>query len=133
VSQENVDTVRRAVEAFNRRELLLEIYAPEAEWIEDPRYPGAETFRGREGIRRSVEKWWETWSAVTLRVEEFIDAGDRVVMWGALEARARDPEVTIGGQFGGVWELRDGLIVRVRVLGGREEALEAAGLTETRQ
>lgn len=128
-----MDTVRRAVEAFNRRELLLEIYAPEAEWIEDPRYPGAETFRGRDGIRRSVEKWWETWAAVALRVEEYMDAGDRVVMWGASEARAHDPDVTISGQFGGVWELRDGLIVRVQVLGSRDDALEAAGLTETGQ
>jgi ketosteroid isomerase-like protein len=130
MSQENVDVVRRAIEAFNRREMWLEDLDPEVEWIEDPRYPDAQTYRGRDGVERSIEKWWETWASVAIRVEEIIDADDRVVIWGVTEARGHDSDVTVSAPFGGVWELRGGMVVRVRVLGGREEALEAAGLSQ---
>jgi hypothetical protein len=130
MSQENVEVVRRAVEAFNRREVPLELLHPEVEWIEDPRYPGAQSYRGREGVERSINGWWETWASLGMRVEGMVDADDLVVFWGVTQARGADSEVTVSGPFGGVWAFRDGLVVRVQVLGGREEALEAAGLTE---
>jgi ketosteroid isomerase-like protein len=130
MSQKNVEVVRRAIEAFNRREMWLDYLDPEVEWIEDPRYPGAQTYRGREGVERSIEKWWETWASVVLRLEKIVDADDRVVIWGVTEARGSDSDVTVNAPFGGVWELREGRVVRVQVLAGREEALEAAGLSE---
>ena len=130
MSQENVEIVRRAIEAFNRREMWLEYLDHEVEWIEDPRYPDAQTYRGRDGVERSIAKWWETWASVALRVEGIMDADDRVVFWGVTEARGHDSDVRVSAPFGGVWKLRGGMVVRVQVLGGREEALEAAGLRE---
>jgi ketosteroid isomerase-like protein len=130
MSQANVEVVRRAVEAFNRREMLLEFLDPDVEWIEDSRYPDAQTYRGHDGVERSIEKWWETWASAQLRVEEIVEADDRVVCWGLTEARGHDSDITISAPFGSVWELREGLVVRVQVLGGRDEALEAAGLRE---
>jgi hypothetical protein len=59
-----------------------------------------------------------------------VDADDRVVIWGVSEARGHDPDVTVSAPSGGVWELRGSMVVRVQVLGGREEALQAAGLSE---
>jgi ketosteroid isomerase-like protein len=129
MSQENVEIVRRAVQAFNRHEIELEFFHPEVEWIENPRFPGAKTYRGRDGVKRSVEDWWDTW-ALVMRVEEIVDAGDRVAFWGVTKARGHNSDVTVSGPFGGVWEFRDGMAVRVHVLGGREEALEAVGLSE---
>jgi len=130
MSQENVEVVRRMVEAFNRREVPLEFLDPEVEWIEDPRYPDAQTYRGPEGVERSIRKWWETWASQTMRVEGMVDADDLVAFWGVVDARGTDSEVTVSAPFGGVWEFRDGLIVRVHVLAGRDEALEAAGLRD---
>jgi ketosteroid isomerase-like protein len=130
VAKEKVEMAQRWIEAFNRRELLLEDFHPEVEWIEDPRYPGADTFHGRSGVQRSVEKWWDAWAQITLQVEELIDLSDRVVLAGRTEARGHDSDVTVTAEFGGVWEFRDGKIVRVQVLGSRAEALEAVGLRE---
>ena len=48
MSQENVEIVRRGIESFNRRDMAA-IRAdahPQIEWVEDPRYPGAQTFHG---------------------------------------------------------------------------------------
>jgi len=130
MSQENAEIVRRAIEAFNRRELPVELLDAAPEWIEDPRYPDAQTYRGPEGVERSIGKWWETWASQTMRVDGMADAGEMVAYWGIVEARGTDSEVTVSAPFGGVCEVRDGLIVRVHVLAGRDEALEAAGLSE---
>ena len=125
-----MEVVRRWEEAFNRREVPLEFLHPEVEWIEDPRYPGAQTYRGREGVERSINGWWETWAWQTMRVEGMVDADDLVIHWGTTEARGTDSEVTVSTSFGVAWEFRDGLIVRVHVLAGRDEALKAVGLRE---
>jgi ketosteroid isomerase-like protein len=130
MSQENLEVVRRAVDALNGREMWLDYLDPEVEWIEDSRYPDAQTYRGPEGVERSIRKWWETWASQTLRVDGMVDADDLVVLWGVVEARGTDSEVPISAPFGGVWEFRDGLVVRVHVLAGRDEALEVAGLSE---
>jgi hypothetical protein len=53
--------------------------------------------------------------------------GDRVVVAGRVEPRGHDSDVAVEAPFGGVYEFRDGKVIRVRVLGSREEALEAAG------
>ena len=130
MSKGNVEVVRRAVDALNRRKMWLDYVDPEVEWIEDPRYPDAQTYRGREGVERSIEKWWDTWASLVMQVEEMVDVEDRVVFWGITEARGHDSDVTVRAPFGGVWEFRDGLVVRVHVLGGRDEALEGAGLRD---
>jgi hypothetical protein len=65
-----------------------------------------------------------------LQVEEVLDPGGRIVFLGGHGSSRQDPEVTVSAPFGGVWEFRGGLVVRVRVLGSREDALEAAGLAK---
>jgi ketosteroid isomerase-like protein len=65
-----------------------------------------------------------------MRVEETIDLGDRLVAAGHTEARGHGSEVSVSAEFGGVYEFRDGRIVRVQTLGSRAEALAAAGLSE---
>jgi ketosteroid isomerase-like protein len=130
MSRENVELAQRAIEAFNSREMWLDWLDPEVEWVEDQRYPGAQTFRGPSGVQRSIEKWWDAWSEITMQVEEVIDLGDHVVMAGKTIARGHDSEVVLTGSFGGVYEFRAGKAVRVQVLGGRDEALQAVGLAE---
>ena len=128
MSQENVEIVRRAVDSFNRRDVpaLLERFDEDAEWIEDQRYPGAESFRGPAGVERSIRKWWDAWGDLTMHVDETIDLGDRIVVAGHVHARGHDSDVAVDAPFGGLYEFRAGKVVRVQVLGSREEALEAA-------
>jgi ketosteroid isomerase-like protein len=130
MSQENVGIVRRAVDAFNRRDIaaMVSDFAGDAEWIEDQRYPGAETFQGPAGVERSIRKWWDAWAEITMDLDETMDLGDRVVLAGRVNARGHDSEVTVEAAFGGVYEFRAGRVVRVQILGSRAEALAAAGL-----
>jgi len=132
MSHENLEIVRRAADAFNRRDLatLLRDFDQEAEWVEDQRYPGAETFRGPSGVERSLRKWWDAWGELTMTIDDTIDLGDRVVVGGRVHARGHDSDVALEAPFGGVYEFREGRVMRVQILGSRDEALEAASLTE---
>jgi ketosteroid isomerase-like protein len=129
MSQENVEVVRRAIDAFNRREIRLDWLDPEVEWIEDPRYPGAETFHGSAGVERSVRKWWDAWE-IEVRPQEFIDLGDRVVVLGHGHYRGGGSDVPLTAEFASVDDLRDGKIVRAEWLQTRAEAFRAVGLSE---
>jgi ketosteroid isomerase-like protein len=132
MSQENVQVVRRGIDGFNRRDIaaILRDFDPDAEWVEDQRYPGAETFRGPAGVERSIRKWWDAWGEIAMEVDETVDLGDLVVLAGRVRARGHNSDVTVEAPFGGVYEFREGKVVRVQVLGSRDEALEAVGLRE---
>jgi uncharacterized protein len=131
MSQENVEIVRRGIEAFNRRDVaaIRSNVHPQVKWIEDPRYPGAQTFHGPDGVEQSVRQWWEAWE-IELEPEDFLDLGDRVVVTGHGHYRGHGSDVTLTAEFASVYEVRDGRIARVDVLESRQAALEAVGLRE---
>ncbi|MEA2419201.1 MAG: uncharacterized protein QOE60_1407 [Thermoleophilaceae bacterium] len=124
--------VQRATSAFNRRDIATIVgdFDPDVEWLEDQRYPGAETFHGPAGVERSIRKWWDAWAEIRMEIDETIDLGDSVVLAGRVHARGHDSDVAVEAPFGGVYEFRAGKVIRVRILGGRAEALEAVGLPE---
>ncbi len=62
--------------------------------------------------------------------EELIDAGDQVISVTTTRGRGRRSGIEIEGTNASIWTIRDGKIVRVAWFGRRDEALEAAGLSE---
>ena len=73
------------------------------------------------------ESSWESWS---WDPEEFIEAGERVVAVLRVHARGRQSGVDVERIDGAVWTLREGKCVGLDYYGSREEALEAAGLSD---
>ena len=130
MSQENVEIVQRAFDAFHSRdtdraEALATIdpnvvYSP----VEDgPSY-------GLNAIRDQFKRWESSWEGLVETAEEFIDAGDRVVVTALYRGRGRGSGVPIEARFYAVYTLRDSRVVRVDEFTDRAEALEAAGLSE---
>ena len=64
----------------------------------------------------------------TLEPEEFIDAGERVVVLARLSARGRASGVALVRRDGMVWTVRGGKAVRLDYFNRPADALEAAGL-----
>jgi ketosteroid isomerase-like protein len=131
MSQENVEAVRRGIEAWNAGDMdaFREMHDPDvivrtvADWPE----PGP--YVGREAVMRSFEQLRDTWDVETLEVtSDFIDAGDRVVVRLIWHGVGQGPQLNL--------ELTDVLTVRKGRIRGHEyfwdyaEALEAAGLRE---
>ena len=133
VSQENVETLRRAYEAFSRGDLdaMVADAHPDVEYISTGAVPGqGEVARGRAGYKRFVSWLFDVFDDARLEPTEFIDAGDRVLAGFTLTGRGKQGGVETSWNVWQVWTLRDGKFVHGQAFTARKEALEAAGLSE---
>ena len=134
MSQENVEVVRHALEAWGRgdREAAADLLDPEVEWRMPPNIPEAGTYRGRDEVVQRLDEFLDAWDALAVTVEKLMDAGDRVVALVRYSGRGRESGIEIGGVStdAQVWTLRDGKALKVELYAGTADALEAAGLSE---
>jgi ketosteroid isomerase-like protein len=132
MSEENVEIVSRAFEAFSQRDVdkFVEPYDPEVV-VDWSRSPGVEAgiYHGHEGVRRLMRGFYEVWDRITVSPEEFIECGEHVVVPNQACFWGRDGiKVEARGVF--VNTLRNGRIVELRLYRDRAEALKAVGLAE---
>ena len=130
MSQENVELVRSAYDAWNRDDLeaQLAMLHPEFEYVTSGLFPGlAPTYRGHEGYREFWRDFKQVWESLRIDIVELHEAGERYVALLDFEARSRDG-LTVCRQFGNVLSVHDGLAMRIEAFGSWAEALEAVGL-----
>src|SRR6478735_628202 len=133
MSQENVEIIRRSVEVFGTGDLdrwLSEFVDPEVVWRTSVEDPDAAVHRGRDALSRYVDKWMESFDGLTAHAEEYLDAGDRVLVWTRWTGRGRGSGVPADWHLAIVYTLRDGRIVRGDEYFDRADALKAVGLEE---
>ena len=132
MSQQNVEIVRRAYEAFadGNLEAVLNVFHPEVDIRPDAAVPDLGRLRGRDGWLELAGRWYEPWEEYRIEPEEFIDAGDQVVVLTREFGRRKDTGYEVEQRIGTVFTFRDGEAVRVEFFLDQAEALEAAGLTE---
>ena len=134
MSQENVELVRRAYEAWNAGnfDAASELLSPEMEWQMPPNLPESDTWRSKAEVQRGLEDFMESWKELRAEVQELIDAGDRVVALVRFRGRSAVTELELQGVSvdAAVWTVRDGKLAKVEMYGGTEAALEAVGLRE---
>jgi uncharacterized protein len=124
VSQENVEIVRTFLTADVDEALL---YAdPGIVWNPIEELPT----QGHAAVRASLAHWKAEWDDYKVMPEEFVDAGDRVVVTVRLGGRGRGSGVEIEARFYDVYTLSDGKIVRMDQFTERSEALEVVGLSD---
>jgi ketosteroid isomerase-like protein len=132
MSQENVEIVQRALEAFEQGGIDATLRFDDAEvtWQEAEDEPEGETYRGHGGLRTLVQKWLVPFDDLRIEPEEFIDAGEVVVMPYMFLGRERSSGNDIRAPETWVFSLRDGKICEVREYRRKAEALHALGLEE---
>jgi hypothetical protein len=94
MSKENVELVRRFIEAFNGGNLegAIELVdpLPESEFV-----PGGSTldltavWRGPEGMRRALKDFWGEFDDPHVELHELIDAGDHVFVSASFQGRGK--------------------------------------------
>ena len=130
MSQKNVEVLRMAYARATARgaEGMLEFATEDVVWISDPRFPGGGTHKGKENVRRWLNKLW-IYEEVSIDVEEIIDLDDRAL--GITRCHAVPPDAP---EVDWLWchlvSFRDGLISQAQSFLDRHSALEAAGLRE---
>ena len=131
MSEENVELVRRAMTAFADGDLeqAAKILDPNAELYPPAEDPDVERmYRGPEGARSWLQNWLEAWEEFEFRIDDVIEAGDRVVLVFSQRGRGKTSGVEIENQLAGVATMRDGKLVRGDVYLDIEEALRVAGV-----
>jgi ketosteroid isomerase-like protein len=126
MSQENVEIVRTIYAAWLKGESARDFIDAEVEYVNPPNAVERGTRHGRKafaGIRDAYED-------VRIEPEEFIDAGDDVVVIARVTGTGRGSGVDMDWRHGYIWTIHGGKGVRFRWFNKPEEALEAAGLRE---
>jgi ketosteroid isomerase-like protein len=130
MSRENVEVVREAQESWNRGETAVreEIWHSDVEFL--PLRSATEGgYRGVSGIEAFVSDTLAVFEKFEMNYE-YADLGDQVLAWGTIHLRARGSGLETDIQTGGLFDFRDGKIVRWEDFGSKAAALEAAGLSE---
>jgi ketosteroid isomerase-like protein len=135
MSEENVEQARKAIDALNRGDLdaWLAFLSPDVVWEALPGVPGlGELYRGRAEVREWIEQLFElAEGGIHTEIEQLTDLGDdRVFLAIVLTARGRGSGVPFEMPNWEVIWFSEGLVTRRQIFWTRDEALEAAGLSE---
>ena len=127
VSERDVQTVTGSYEALNRGDVdgAMAALAEDAEWHESEVLPETGVYRGRESIRSFLTDFLASWEKFHQEIEETRFSGDRVAVLIHLTARGRESSAEVDARYAHVWQMRDGLGVRVDAYYDRDEALAA--------
>jgi ketosteroid isomerase-like protein len=132
MSEENVEAMQAAMEAFNRRDgtSFDALLSEDAEIVPVRAALEGTTYRGADAGTQYCTAVERTWRALGWQIEELRDRGDLVLAIGHISGHGRDSGVTIDSRAGWVAEFRDGQIVRFQTYANRADALEAVGLSD---
>jgi ketosteroid isomerase-like protein len=133
VSQEDVEVVRRALDATNRGDIeeALTYIDPDGE-LHSAIIGGAEgnVYRGHDGFRRWYAETETTFEELRTELTEFRDLGDRVVGLGHIHARGRESGIELDSATAWVFTLRNGKVLKSEGFLSPDGALKAVGLEE---
>jgi ketosteroid isomerase-like protein len=128
MSQENVDVVRQAFEAYTSRgaKAAREFLHPEVVWNAADEAPS----HGLDEVVAYMGRWEGEWEELRTSAEEFIDAGERVFVTVHFWGRGKASGIEVDARLYEVFIVRDGKIIGMDEFSERSRALEAAGLSE---
>jgi ketosteroid isomerase-like protein len=135
MSQANVESVRRSLDAWNRDDFETYVSGahPEVEWTSEvaERMAGSGTvYTGVEGLRRHWDEWREIWT-VKINVIDVIDLGDTVIAVAETIARGHGMGVEMQQPVAYVFEFEDGLTRRARSSFAVDQVLSSFGVDAT--
>jgi ketosteroid isomerase-like protein len=126
MSEENVTVVRACYDAFLSGDFpaVLERMDPRIEWADQESLPWGGVHRGHVEFGAHMQAFAGHFKEFRVEPQEFLDAGDRVVVKARFAGRAAR-EFDVGVVY--IWELSDGKVVRVEGYTDSARVLEALG------
>lgn len=116
MSAQNLNIIRRIYETFETRDFatFFSLLSPEIQIRQCPELPWGGNFHGHEGARTFFGKI-DAFIDDHVVIERLIDSNDRIVMVGQTYSTVKATGRKFTGNIMHLWELRDGLAVRVEI------------------
>ena len=135
MSQENVEIIRRALDAWNRQDIegLLALIHPEGEYVNAPMAIEPGTRRGHDELVAVMQTQWESIPGVRWEIDRFHDRGDEIITESRVSRTMPGSDARISNPLLASWKFRDGKVIRLEQLGAGPDfpdARKAAGLSE---
>ena len=133
MSQENVEAFRNVITAINERgaDAGLDLLDAEVEFREDPTFPEAQVYRGRDAVVRNFREFTASFDYYRFEIEDLRDAsGDTVTAVLRERARGKASGLEVDRRSGWVATFRDGRVLRFEIFLDPAEALRAVGERE---
>jgi uncharacterized protein len=126
-----VEIVRTLFDGWARGDFSAgsEMLAPDFVWrplrgvVEPGSHQGA-------GAGEALRRIFEVYEAFSVKAEEYIDAGDKVIVVARSRGIARASRLEMDQRLAFVWTVRDGKLVHNEQYASRHEALAALGLAD---
>jgi ketosteroid isomerase-like protein len=134
MSEKEVALARQYYDALNAQgsfEDTQHLRHPDIELLDPPDFPDAGRYFGEAALRERVESYMEVGWDGQYPVEEYLDAGEEVVVvWRVRGQSAHGGGVPLDRTFVHVCLFEGGKVRRIRQYLSRAEALEAVGLSK---
>jgi ketosteroid isomerase-like protein len=132
MSQENVELVQAAFDAYFRRDepALLKLVAVDVVITQFPEQVDVRDYHGHEGFRQVMIDWtgsWDDWSIEILGAREL---GDLVLASARQRGRGKASGAPMDAEATFVFTVREDLIARWQMFSSEEQALKAVGLAK---
>jgi ketosteroid isomerase-like protein len=131
MSQENVDQFMKSIEAFDRMDVpgVLRLLDPEIRF--EHRLAALQgSYVGLEGVEGFLADVAEHFDALKVECPDVRDLGDRVLALGTTRITGKGSGVETELPFTVLARFRDGRMTHFTDFGDRDQALEAAGISE---
>ena len=130
MSRVNVEALRVGYSSFNEGNPEWFLAKLDAGFVYRARQelPGGGDFEGREAFGDRIAALRDVFAEVHFEPEEFVEAGDLVVVVLRQTARGRTSGAALEQSITHVWRIENGTPRELRVFSDHAEALEAVGL-----
>jgi uncharacterized protein len=117
MSQENLQVIRGMYESFSRGDVsaVLGQMHQDIEWREAANFIYAESnpYVGPQAVLQGVfMRLASEWADFTVTPEEWMDAGNHIVVLGSYHGRHKDTGIEVRAQFAHIWGVTHGRVVR---------------------
>ena len=131
MSHENVELIRRGWEHWIATGELRG--HPELVWdVSHLGWPDQQIYQGPGGGMQFLAEWADAWDDWELEAEDYIDAGEHVVLIVTQRGRSKGTGIPAEMRFAQVWTLRDGQGIRMQLYADRTKPSKTWGCRSSR-